>query len=130
MIVLLDTNVLIDILNNRWGRRAYFTELTDQGATLASCAVTVAEIYAGMRPKEAIITAELLDSLDYYETTASAAKLGGELLAAWAKKGLTLSLTDTLIAAVAMEYRLAIATDNVKDFPMPELQLVAVPRPS
>jgi predicted nucleic acid-binding protein len=130
MIVLLDTNILIDILNNRWDRRAYFTQLTEDGVTFASCAVTVAEIYAGMRPKEAGITAELLESLDYYETTASAAKLGGELVATWAKKGRTLSLTDTLIAAVAMEHGLAIATDNVKDFPMPELQLVAVPRPN
>ncbi len=129
MIVLLDTNILIDILNNRWGRRDYFTKLIENGATFASCAVTIAEIYAGMRPREARITAETLGLLDYYETTQSAAKLGGEIVAAWARKGITLTLTDTLIAAVAIEHGLSLATDNVKHFPMPELQLVTVPRP-
>jgi predicted nucleic acid-binding protein len=66
--------------------------------------------------------------MEYLETRESTAKLGGELKYNWAKKGYALSLTDTLIAAVAIENGFAIATDNVKDFPMPELRLLTPPR--
>lgn len=129
MTVLLDTSVVIDVLKNRLGRRNFLNQLTDKGTMLASCAITIAEVYAGMRPSEADITAEVLGELRFYEITPAAARLGGELKAAWAKRGLTLSLTDTLIAAVALENGIALATDNVKDFPMPELQLLPLPQP-
>jgi predicted nucleic acid-binding protein len=127
MTVLLDTSVLIDLLRNRMGRREFFNDLTNNGVELASCAVTIAELYAGMRPSEAKLTAELLSGFEYFETTSATARLGGSIKAAWARKGQTLSLTDTLIAAVAIENGLSVATDNVKDFPMPELQLLPLP---
>jgi predicted nucleic acid-binding protein len=129
MIVLVDTNVLIDALNERGGRREFLVSLAAQEYELASCAITVAEIYAGMRPNEAKKTTAWLDALEYFETRESTAKLGGELKYTWAKKGHNLSLPDTLIAAVAIENNLAVATDNVKDFPMPELKILTPPRP-
>jgi predicted nucleic acid-binding protein len=128
MTILVDTNLLIDALNERGGRREYLVGLVAQGYDLASCAITVAEIYAGMRPNEAKRTAAWLEDMEYLETRESTAKLGGELKYNWAKKGYALSLTDTLIAAVAIENGFAIATDNVKDFPMPELRLLTPPR--
>ena len=128
MTVLLDTNILIDLLNNRAGRREALADLASRDIKLASCAITVAEVYAGMRPKESGITAAVLAELEYFELTVSAAKRGGELKALWAKKGHTLSITDTLIAAVAIENGLSIATDNIKDFPMPEIMLLPLPR--
>lgn len=128
MTVLVDTNVLIDALNERAGRREFLVNLLTQGHELASCAIIVAEIYAGMRPHEARKTTAWLEGLEYVETAQSTARLGGELKFEWAKKGVTLSLTDTLIAAVALENNLAVATDNLKDFPMPELRLLPPPR--
>lgn len=129
MTILLDTSVLIDALNQRGGRREFLLKLVEQGHDLASCAVTVAEIYAGMRPAEARKTSAWLASLIYYETTQSAAKRAGDLKASWAKKGRTLALPDALIAAVAIEHGLSLATENVKDFPMHELHLLPLPRP-
>jgi len=41
--------------------------------------------------------------------------------------GRTLTLADTVIAAVAMERGCAVMTDNRRDFPMPELQLYPLP---
>jgi hypothetical protein len=41
----------------------------------------------------------------------------------WARKGITLTLTDTMIAATALQYGLTLITDNKKDFPMPELTI-------
>ena len=41
---------------------------------------------------------------------------------------MTLSPTDTIIAAVAIHNQLTLITDNIKAFPMPELSLY--PQPS
>lgn len=50
----------------------------------------------------------------------------------FARRGITLSLEDTLIAAGAIFQGLPLATGNLKDFPMPELRLEewTVERPS
>lgn len=126
MTVLLDTSVLIDVLNDRNGRREFLSGLLDAGHKLASCAITIAEVYAGMRPSEAPETQDLLDSLEYVETTAAISKRAGLLKAAYARKGVTLTLPDVLIAAVALESRMPFATDNRKHFPMPDLQLLSL----
>jgi len=45
----------------------------------------------------------------------------------WAQKGLTLDILDLIIAAVALSLNLTLATDNTKDFPMPELEFLPLP---
>jgi predicted nucleic acid-binding protein len=55
------------------------------------------------------------------------ARLAGELKRDFSKKGATLSVTDSLIAAVAIDYQLALLTDNTKDFPMKNLKLYPLP---
>ena len=130
MTVLLDTNVLIDVLNGRNGRREFLSELLDDGNTLACCAVTVAEVYAGMRPKEARETGEFLDALEYLDITRETSRRAGLLKAEHARRGITLTLPDVLIAALSMERRIALATDNRKHFPMSELQFISLPEAS
>jgi hypothetical protein len=53
--------------------------------------------------------------------------MAGKLKRQWAQKGHTLTLADTLVAAVALEQGCPLATDNSKDFPMPGLQLYRLP---
>jgi len=120
---LLDTSVIIDVLNGKRERDVLLTRLLNAGNLLACCPVNISEIYAGMRPKEQIATENFLESLDFYEITLRVAKLAGLLKRDYSKKGLTLSLPDTTIAAVAIEYDLTLITDNIKDFPMPEVRL-------
>jgi len=48
MQLLLDTSVLIDALRLRHGRRELLAELVQAGHTLATTALNVAEVYAGM----------------------------------------------------------------------------------
>ena len=127
MIVILDTSVLIDLLNGRRQRMTFVRNLLQQGHRLASCAVTVAEVYAGMLPAEAAATDELLGGLEYFHTSRITAQRAGRLKAFWARKGHTLGLPDVLIAAVALEHGLTLATDNGKHFPMPELKLLPLP---
>jgi predicted nucleic acid-binding protein len=118
-----DTNVLIETLKRNPKRSEMLRQLLLQGHSLASCAVTMAEVYAGMRPSEALGTAELLSTLIWVDTTAAVARRAGGLIYEWGRKGVTLTLADTMIAATALHYGLTLITENVKDFPMPELQL-------
>jgi predicted nucleic acid-binding protein len=120
---LLDTSVIIDVLNGKRERDVLLTRLLNAGNLLACCPVNISEIYAGMRPKEEIATENFLQSLDFYEITWRVAKRAGLLKRDYSKKGQTLSIPDTTIAAVAIEYDLTLITDNTKDFPMPELSL-------
>jgi predicted nucleic acid-binding protein len=52
MRLLLDTSVLIDVLRLHHGRRELLAELARDGHTLATRALNVAELYAGMPPEE------------------------------------------------------------------------------
>jgi predicted nucleic acid-binding protein len=124
---LLDTSVIIDLLNGKRNRDQLLKGLLSQGDMLACCAVNVSEVYAGMRPKEEARTEALLQSLEYYEIGWDVAKLAGLLKRDYGKKGQTLSLSDTTIAAVALEYNLTLITDNLKHYPMPQLKLYHLP---
>ena len=127
MQILLDTSVLIDVLRRRRGRTQWMAQLLRDGHTLCTSALNVAEVHAGMRLEEEERTRALLDPLTCYEITAGVARRGGQLKNQWGRRGHTLTLADTLIAAVALENGLPLATDNRKDFPMPELKLFARP---
>ena len=124
---LLDTSIIIDVLNNKRNRPVLVRQLLSEGHLLACCPINVTEIYAGMRPKEEEQTEVLLQSLRYYSITFPIARLAGMLKRDYAKKGKTLSVSDTTIAAVAIHHGLALLTDNAKDFPMKDLQLYPLP---
>jgi predicted nucleic acid-binding protein len=127
MRLLLDTSVLIDVLRLRHGRRELLAELARGGSTLATTAMNVAELYAGMRPEEEVRTEDFLAALDCYELTVAAGRLAGILKNKYARRGCTLTLADTIIAAIAMERRCTLMTDNRKHFPMPELDYYDLP---
>jgi predicted nucleic acid-binding protein len=122
-----DTSVLIDTLRHKPHRVDLVRTLLMKGHSLACCAVTVSEMYAGMRPAESAITAQLLSTLIWVETSFPVARKAGELRYAWARNGVTLTLSDTMIAATAMHYGMTLITDNAKDFPMPELTIYSFP---
>jgi predicted nucleic acid-binding protein len=108
-------------------RSEFFRQLLQEGHTFACCAITIAEVYAAMRPHEKSATEELLGGLEYFETPRRAAEHAGHLKAVWARKGHTLGLPNALVAAVALVNGLALATDNRRHFPMPELKLLPLP---
>lgn len=125
---LLDTGVIIDALNNKRNRPALLLEMVTSGHVLACCPVNITEVYAGMRPKEKALTEEFFASLQFLPISPAAARLAGDLKREYARKGVTLNLGDLIIAAVAMNNRLGLLTDNVKDFPMPDLTLYPLPK--
>jgi predicted nucleic acid-binding protein len=127
MKLLLDTSILIDVLRLRNQRREFLAELVRRGHTLSTTTLSIAEIYAGMRPAEEARTEVLLGVLEVYELTGSSARLAGRLKNTWARKGRTLTLANTIVAAIAIECGCALLTDNRKDFPMAEVQLYPLP---
>jgi len=127
MRILLDTSVLIDVLRNRNKRREFVTELALADHTLATTVLNIAELYAGMRSNEASATEAFLSGLLCLGLSDRSARLGGALKSSWSRRGKTLTLMDTLIAAVAIEEQYALLTDNQKDFPMRELRLFPLP---
>lgn len=124
---LLDASVVIDVLNNKRGRPAVLRSLLEAGHVPGCCPINITEIYAGMRPREEAATELFLDSLAFFPLTPAAARLAGELKRDYARTGRTLNLGDVMIAAVALREGLTLLTDNVKDFPMPELLLYPLP---
>jgi len=122
-VYLLDTSVIIDVLNNKRGRPALLLDLTRAGHTLACCPINITEVYAGLRPKEEAATGAFLNSLQYLTISPQAARLAGDFKRNYARKGITLNLGDVIIAAVAVEHEFTLLTDNVKDFPMEDLSV-------
>jgi predicted nucleic acid-binding protein len=127
MRLLLDSSVLIDVLRAKRGRRAWLAELVRDGHGLETSALNVAEIYAGTRPEEEARTKEFLGALLCHPVDSGTAERAGRFKRQWALKGRTLALADTLVAAVAIEQKCVLATDNRKDFPMPEVRLYEMP---
>jgi predicted nucleic acid-binding protein len=120
---LVDTNILVDAINGKRNRNELLTQLAEAGHTLACCPINVAEIYAGMRPKEEQRTGTLLRSLQLFPISFEVAELAGTLKLTHSRKGVTLSLADAIIAAVAIHNRVTLITANVKDFPMKEIAI-------
>jgi len=119
--LLLDTTILIDVLRRRNDRQAWLGQLVDAGHQFATSAVCVGEVHSGIRSGEEVRAHGLLASIPCYPVSATIAARAGDIRAEWSHKGITVTLTDMLIAATALEHGLALVTDNRKDFPMPEL---------
>ena len=127
MNLLLDTTVMIDVVRFRNQRNEFLAELVRSGHRLCTSTLNIAELFAGVRPGESARVEALLSGLEYYDLTASIARLAGQMRNAWAKRGRTLSLADTIVAATAIDRGCVLLTDNRKDFPMREIQLFPLP---
>jgi|SRR6185437_2554232 len=120
---LLDTDIIIDVLNGKRDRPVLLRNLLAEGHLLACCPINITEIYAGLRPGEELKTSAFLQSLQYYPIDFITARLAGTLKYEYGKKGKSLNIADSTIAAVAIQHRLPLITGNKKDFPMEELEL-------
>lgn len=120
---LLDSSVIIDVINGKRERLKLLQKLVEEHHELGCCAINVVEVYAGMLPHEESATLEILENLNYFDITWDIARKAGLLKRDFARKGKTLALADVTIAAVAIENNLILLTDNVKDYPMKELKL-------
>ena len=124
---LLDTTVLIDHLRGRQKVAETVIRLARQGHELGVCCINIAELYSGLNDNERAGAEKLIDSLDYYEISKDIAKMAGCYRFEFARKGITLTTSDTIVAAVAINYGAILVTANVKDYPMKEIELLQQP---
>ena len=119
---LLDTNIIIDYLRNDSRKVEYLEKLLQGGSLLHSCEITVAETFSGMYENERALTEEFISSLHYLTLGEKTARKAGEFRHSYRSKGKQLTLADALIASISIDNNLILLTDNLKDYPMPELQ--------
>jgi predicted nucleic acid-binding protein len=121
---LLDSTALVDYFRRRTGAVEFLNKLEAQGHSLVVCAVGLAEVYSGFSAQERIENEPVLDRWLYFETTPAIAKEAGKYRYEFARGGVTLSATDSLIAAVAIANDAILVTNNVRDFPMDGIRLL------
>ena len=121
--LLLDSGVLILHLRNQSGYTSLLNQLAEQG-TLFISTMTRFEILQGMKERERENTLETLSVIESLPVVDEIADQAGELVRTWRAKGVTLGISDVLIAATALEHHLDLVTTNPKHFPMPELTVL------
>jgi len=120
--LLIDTNVLIDALRNTPAATAYFQRISAEDLSCSS--ITVAELWAGVRPHEETGMENFLLNFQTVVIDNAIARQAGEYMRQFAKSH-HLTLPDALIAAAAHVHRLELITRNTKHFPMKDVHVVA-----
>lgn len=120
---LLDTTILIDLFRGRREAVAFLDKLSQEGS-LFVCAIVVSEIFSGVHPAELSKVEDFFEAMSYIQIDYKTAKRAGLYKRDFQRKGINLSISDTLIAAAAVEHSLTLVTKNVRHFPMGELNVI------
>jgi len=124
--LLLDTDVLVDYLRGREEAAAY---LEARSETLLISAITVAELYAGVREgEESRRLAQFLGAFEIIPLDAEIARQGGLCHRDYGP-GHGVGLADALIAATAALHQAKLVTLNARQFPMVEVEVAYSKRP-
>jgi len=124
---LLDTTALIGHLRGDPSVQAYLLDLLAHGHALGTSCVNVAEVERGLRARERKAAQGLLDRLAFLATTREAAQRAGRYQAEFQLRGVTIRTADALVAGTARVHGAVLVTDNLADFPMPDLRVEAPP---
>lgn len=120
---LLDTTILIDLFRGR-EEAIYFLNQLSQEGFLYTCPIVVAEIFSGVRPEELSKVEEFFKAMDFCPIDYKTARRAGLYRRDFQKKGISLSISDTLIAATAIDHSLTLVTKNIRHFPFKELDII------
>jgi len=127
MIVLVDSDILIEVGRARSMEiLAQWERLADSDDVVLYSPVTAAELWAGVRPREAAALSRLLDSLLCVAIGAEIGRQAGDYLRIYTKSH-GLELGDALIAASAVRSQAVLWTRNRKHYPMKELTFYPAP---
>jgi predicted nucleic acid-binding protein len=103
--VIADTSVWIPFFNRPDSREKATLDLLIDADEVALVGVVLAEVLQGCRtPSERETLSEALSALPYFEVTSSTWIRTGDLSAQLLRKGVTLPLSDLLIAVLAIEH--------------------------
>ena len=120
--LLLDSTVLIDALRGRPAAER-LRRLRRVGVEPWTSAVSIEEIWRGLAHHEEPAARRLAQALRIAPLGAAEGRRAGRWRRQFAASGVTLHQADCLIAAAAVGVGAALATANISDFPMPELEV-------
>jgi predicted nucleic acid-binding protein len=124
---LLDTPVLVGQLRGDEAVAKLLLDLLANQHLLGTSCVNIVEVERGIRPKERKAANDLLNRLRFLETTREAAIRAGRYQAEFEKRGRTIHAADALVAGTARAHGAILLTDNIRDFPMPDVRVEALP---
>ena len=119
----LDADLLIDFSKGWQPTTSRLLALVDAGDVVAVCDITVAEFYAGQAPGTDPQLDAFISLLPYWPTSMPAALQAGDIRRQHKRRGTTISTTDAIIAAIALEHGATVLTGNRDHFPLPELSI-------
>lgn len=125
---LLDSDSVIDYLKGIRSTVTFLDSLLAQGHVPCSCDIVVSEVHAGPSVQARAAALQFLSALQFLPTSEAAAQQSGIWRCDFAHRGITLSTTDTVIAAVAAENGVVVVTGNSRDYPMTAVTVIALPR--
>ncbi|MGD2088891.1 MAG: type II toxin-antitoxin system VapC family toxin [Candidatus Aminicenantes bacterium] len=111
---LVDTDVLIDYLRGSDEAVKYIKTYSKK---VLLSAISVAELYAGVKDDERSVLAEFIGLFPVLPVTMKIAKIGGDYKRDFFKSH-NVGLADALIAATAKAHNAVLKTLNNKHFPM------------
>jgi predicted nucleic acid-binding protein len=120
--LVLDSTVLIDALRGK-PAAARIAQLRRTGTEPWVCAISVEEIWRGLRPSEEPAVRRLFGALRLAPLGLAEGIRAGTWRREFAERGVTLHQADCLIAAAAAGVGASLATANVADFPMSEVMV-------
>jgi len=119
--VLVDSDILIEVSRGRdQAILARWLELSDSDSPILYSPVSVAELWAGARPREHRALTSLFRALHCVSMDAETGLRAGDYLRQY-RKSHGVELGDALVAAAATLQRAALWTRNRKHYPMEAL---------
>ena len=118
--VLYDSDVVIELLRGRKSVLESARRLEGAGIPTYCSAVSLAEIYAGIRPGEEAPTQAFFDARGEIVLDSHVGRVAGSYLARYARSH-GLELGDALIAAAATTAGVQLWTRNRKHYPMADI---------
>ena len=100
--------------------------MIEQDDEVAVCAVTITELYSGLSDKKRRIWESWLMALSYWHISVDTAMRAGTYRKTAAEAGQTLSVSDSLLAAIAHQNNAILLTSNIKHYPMKDVRVLSL----
>lgn len=114
-LVLIDASAWIDYLRMGRGPLSEALERLIEEDRAALCGIAIAEVRQGLRAHEDRNVLDLFEILPFLETTREDFEQAGALLAGLRRHGVTLPVTDALMAGLALRHAIPLL-ENDKHF--------------
>jgi tRNA(fMet)-specific endonuclease VapC len=123
---LLDTNAVINLLNDASSKLAKRTRRENKNDVVVSAIVVHELFYGAFRGRKMVDNVALIDALEFnvLEFDREDARRSGEIRAFLSGKGMSIGPYDVLIAGQAVARNLILVTHNTREFErVPELRI-------